>query len=129
MSTNTSTNFRSLSEILSSDHENGIVYRHLFGGGSWFEAEQMHWRILLNRNVGEINTLLTKNPSPANVERAQASLGLLNECVHQLVAEPGALVVATQCGALVKNWSTPKAPTVNIGTNAFGAFLDDSDDE
>jgi len=101
--------------------------RYLLNGGSWFEADQMHWRLVRDRTITELNTLLTKKPSGANVRQAKEQMANLQEASKQLVCDSATVAVTKKAEALVATWSKP-APKANK-TNAFSMLGDDTDEE
>lgn len=117
----------SLSEILCADPFGGHIFRHLLNGGSWFEADQMHWRLVRDRSLTELSTLLLKKPRGAHVERAKELLANLQEASRQLVGDAPTVAVTKKVEGLIATWSKPKASVAH--TNTFTALLDDSDEE
>jgi hypothetical protein len=117
----------SLPELLCAEPSGGHIFRHLLNGGSWFEADQMHWRVVRDQSLTEVSTLLTKKPTVANVERAKQLLSNLQEASKQLVCDAPTVAVTKKVEGLIATWSKPKAKAKN--TNAFTALLEDSDEE
>lgn len=116
---------------LCSDPVYGRVYTHLFNGGSWFEADQMDWRIKQGLALQQLKTLVEAKPTKANQEKATAMLQRLEEASQQLVPPDHAIATFHNAEAIVKKWAP--APTAAAkpkkGTNAFAALGDDSEEE
>jgi hypothetical protein len=122
-----------LKSTLCADPVYGAVYKHLFNGGSWFEADQMEWRINQALALQELKTLVSGKPTKANQEKATVALGRLEESCKQLVPPDHAMAAFHNVEAIVKTWAPPPAVTVvtkkpKKGTNVFAA-LGDSDEE
>lgn len=127
MATVTNNSSSSLIDIMCADPVEGAVYRHLFNGGSWFEAEQLHWRIVHDRTLPDLQALFTKKPTRGNIAKAQELMELLGHCAMQLVADPVATANVKTATALMATWSKPKVSST--GTNAFANLADNSDDD
>ena len=116
-----------LTDALCADPAGGHIFRYLLNGGSWYEADQMHWRLVRDHALAQLDPLLGKKPTGAHVARAKELLALLHECARQLVADSDSAFVAKKAETLVQAWSKPKA-SVNT-TNAFNALVEDSEEE
>jgi|688.fasta_scaffold1567062_1 hypothetical protein len=117
----------SLKAYLCNDPVDGVVYRHLFNGGSWFEADQMHWRICHERAFAEISRLTTVKPTKNNVERAKNFLAHMKEASNQLVSGTEYQALFTRAESMVAHWM---APLTRPAVQAKGfAALAESDEE
>jgi len=116
-----------LTDALCADPAGGHIFKHLLNGGSWFEADQMHWRLLRDQALAELGPLLGKKPTASHVEKAKQLLALLQESAKQLIADNNTAAVTKKAETLVTAWSKPKVLTRT--TNAFGALVEDSDEE
>lgn len=102
----------------------GGVYKMLFNGGSWFEGDQMFWRIDIEQITPELRSILAGKPTKSAIHRASALLEKLDVCAKQLVLPCPEIAEMHQA---VKAW-TPKPAAPRIGSNVFAA-LDTSDEE
>jgi bacterioferritin-associated ferredoxin len=119
-----------LREILCSDPNYGGVYRMLFNGGSWYEADQMYWRILQQRATIDLQEIIKAKPTASNCEKAQGFLTTLKGTTTQLSPQNDCGEVVQWAEQVVKAWApAAKAPTVKIQhkKNSF-ALLDDDEE-
>lgn len=132
MATNTSS--INLVQILCADPMGGPVYRHLFNGGSWFEADQMHWRCQWDTSLQGLEKLVSSKPTQSNQAAAQTHLSNLEYAANQLVPNTGPLAALQKVQDIVVKWAPPRASAVPSKTkpsvqNAFSVLVEDEDDE
>lgn len=116
-----------LTDALCADPAGGHIFKYLLSGGSWFEADQMHWRLVRDQAFVELKTLLTKEPTASHVERSKELMANLQYASKQLVADEVTALQVKKADILVTAWSKPKVSTTT--TNVFNALVDDSDEE
>ncbi len=126
MSTNVSSSI-DLRSIMCSDPTEGPVYQLLFNGGSWFEAEQMFWRLSHSRLREELTTLTRGKATKGNAERAKMLLASLKEATKQLVASREHLTAYNQAEAFVTKWSARSRPASK--GKGFAALAEESEEE
>jgi hypothetical protein len=125
----TSVSSVSLKDILCSDPVDGVVYKHLFNGGSWFEAEQMHWRIRHKHLLAEITTLTTMKPTKNHAEKAKSLLVYLKDTSTQLVPDTEYLPIHAKAETMVSSWMAPLTKPV-VKSKGFAALAEtDSEEE
>ena len=121
-----------LQAALCADPVGGAIYRHLFNGGSWFEADQMHWRLQQEQALIKFKSAVGAKPTKPNQQKAQEALKELEECAKQLVPSTEPMALFQRADQVVKTWApkvAPKAAETKPKTaNAFSA-LDDSEEE
>lgn len=119
-----------LQAALCADPVGGAIYRHLFNGGSWFEADQMHWRLQQTQALKLLKSIVEAKPTKPNQQKAQQALKELEECAKQLVPSTEPTALFQRADQVVKTWApAPKAAVAKPKTaNAFAA-LDDSEEE
>lgn len=117
--------------MLCADPNAGAIYRHLFAGGSWFEAEQMHWRLQQQHALDQLKAALEAKATKSNQDKAQTALGLLEECAKQLVPSEDAMAVFKRADQVVKVWTpaAAKAAAKPKNSNVFAALNEDSEEE
>jgi hypothetical protein len=123
-----------LIDILCSDPVGGPVYRHLFNGGSWFEADQMHWRIQWDSSLKRIESLVSAKPTQTNQQAAKSALSNLEYSANQLVPNTDPLATFKKVQDIVVKWAPPSRPPLppkvkSTLRNTFGVLVDDEDDE
>jgi hypothetical protein len=117
-----------LQQSLCADPINGGIYRHLFNGGSWFEADQMYWRVRQEEALASLKALVEEKASKSNKTKAAADLAVLKEAAAQLLPTQDSLAAFQAAETIVKTWETPKVlpKTANAkGKNAFSLLDDD----
>lgn len=102
--TNTSVN---LKDVLCADPLSGDIYKHLFQGGSWFEADQMHWRLQQQMALKGLTEVVKTKPTKINKEKAALHLSDLRETVTQLLPQNDSLAVFKQADRVVQAWAPP----------------------
>jgi hypothetical protein len=109
----------------------GSIYQYLFNGGSWFEAEQMHWRLEQEHALNQLQTVVAAKPTKANQEKALSAISSLEECAKQLVPHDEPMALFLKADQVVKTWApAPKtAASGSKGTNVFAALDEDSEEE
>lgn len=117
----------SLKDIMCADPVEGTVYRHLFNGGSWFDAEQVHWQIIYTRTCGSLGDIVNAKPSKSNVERAMMLLGTLKEATNQLVPSTDYMPGYTRAESAVAKWSAP--PSQKPTGKGFMALADSENED
>jgi hypothetical protein len=109
----------------------GSIDRYLMKGGSWYEADQMYWRIIQKRAVEQLGEITDSKPSNKNKEKAASLLQQLKETTVQLLPKEDSMAVFQRADEVVKKWTptkaAPKAKTAS--TNIFAAFGEESDEE
>ncbi len=120
-----------LQETLCAHPDHGAIYRMLFNGGSWYEADQMHWRFVQQRAITGLQEVVKTKPTKGNQEKAQTLLGELKETTVQLLPQSDSMKVFQHAEEVVKTWTPAakapaKAQTKGTG-NAF-ALLDDDEE-
>lgn len=123
-----------LQDVLCADPVGGCIYRYLFNGGSWFEADQMEWRLQQELTLQQLKTIVEAKPTKANQQKAHQLLGNLEECAKQLVPSDGPMALYQRADQVVKTWApAAKAPEVKPktakGVNAFAALGDSEEEE
>ena len=121
-----------IQKVLCADPYGGAIYRHLFNGGSWFEADQMHWRLQQDVALAQLKRLLDTKPTKANQEKACSALGSLEECVKQLVPQNEAKALFLKADQVVKTWAPAAKPVKTKpvkGANVFAALDEESGEE
>ena len=117
-----------LMELFCQDPVFGSIDRYLINGGSWYEADQMYWRIIQNRAVTALGEITAAKPSKGNQEKAQTYLGQLKETTTQLFPTEHSTKVFQQADQVVKKWSPAPKASKPKSTNVFAAF-DESEEE
>ena len=136
MTTQTTTSVNLL-EMFAQDPVFGCVDRYLLRGGSWYEADQMYWRILQKRAVEGIQELTAAKHTKSNQEKAEAFLKHLKESSSQLFPTQDSMAVFQRADSVVKTWAppaktpaAPKAAGAGKSTgNSFALLGADSEDE
>jgi threonyl-tRNA synthetase len=130
MATQTS-NSVNLLDILCQDPVFGSIDRYLQNGGSWYEADQMYWRIIQKQAFEQLRELTAAKPTKSNQEKAQSYLEQLKETTTQLLPKDHSVAVFQRADQAVKTWAPPKAaPKKKIATmNVFAALNEDSEEE
>jgi hypothetical protein len=121
-----------IQEVLCADPYGGAIYRHLFNGGSWFEADQMHWRLQQKYALTQLDSLVSAKPTKANQEKANEALGELAECAKQLVPSTEAAALFQKAEQVVKTWApapAPKTVKAKPSANVFAALDEESEEE
>lgn len=116
-------------EIFCQDPVFGSIDRYLINGGSWYEADQMYWRIIQKQAVTALGEITAAKPSKANQEKAQTYLGQLKETTTQLFPTEHSTKVFEQAEQVVKKWSPAPKASKPKGTNVFAALGDESEEE
>lgn len=122
-----------INDVLCADPMYGCVSEMLMNGGSWFEADQMYWRLRQQHVCSELKKLLENRATKSAITSAEELLQELQECSKQLlynIAENGKLFARAE--ELVKSWA-PEKKTVavvvkRVSKNNF-TLLDDSEEE
>lgn len=117
---------------MSQDSVFGSIDRYLLNGGSWYEADQMYWRIIQKRAVEQLGELTAAKPTKSNQEKADSYLEQLKETTTQLLPKDHSVAVFQRAQEVVKTWAPPKvtAPKKKTtATNSFAALNQDSDEE
>jgi hypothetical protein len=123
---------RPLQDLLCSDPVHGAVYRMLFNGGSWFEADQLHWKIHRENALVSLGSLTAEKPTKANQEKAQIALSDLKEATVQLCPSPDpALAAFHRLESVVAKWEPKKATAApkNGVKNTFAALAEDDEED
>ncbi len=121
-----------IQEALCADPYGGAIYRHLFNGGSWFEADQMHWRLQQDVALAQLKRLLDTKPTKANQEKANELLAELAECAKQLIPSDEASALFLKADQVVKTWAPAPKPAKTKpvkGANVFAALDEESEEE
>jgi hypothetical protein len=121
-----------IQQQLCADPVSGGIYSYLFNGGSWFEADQMHWRLEQEWALNQLKVVVEAKATKANQEKAATALRSLEECAKQLVPPREALALFLKADQIVKTWApAPKAAAAKTPQtmNVFAAFSDDSEEE
>jgi len=120
-----------IQEVLCADPVGGAIYKHLFNGGSWFEADQMHWRLEQQWAITQLQTVVAAKPTKANQEKACSALGSLEECVKQLVPQNEAKALFLKADQVVKAWAPAPKPAKDKPKtiNVFAALDEESEEE
>jgi hypothetical protein len=122
-----------LQASLCADPVGGSIYQYLFNGGSWFEADQMHWRLEQEYALNQLKVVLMSKATKSNQEKASSALICLEECAKQLVPHDEPMALFLQADQVVKTWApAPKTVTSGTqpkGTNVFAALDEDSEEE
>jgi hypothetical protein len=123
------TNSVNLLEMVCQDPIFGPVDRYLMTGGSWFEADQMHWHLLQRQAIEGLCSLTADKPTKSNQERAELLLNHLKESSTQLFPTQSSLAIYLKAESMVKSWVPPvKAKTARKRKhNSFSAL--DSEEE
>lgn len=102
----------------------------LFNGGSWYEADQMYWRILQNQVTLGLQEIVKTKPTTNNREKAETLLGKLKETTTQLWPQEDSMAVFQRVEQVVKVW-TPAPKTTVVKTqhknNTFALLGDDEE--
>ena len=116
---------------LCADPVGGSIYKHLFNGGSWFEADQMHWRLEQELALNQLKALVEAKATKANQEKAREALTSLHECARQLIPQNDAMALFPRSDQIVKTWvPAPKAVAKSVkGINVFAALGDSEEEE
>ena len=117
-----------LQVMLCADPLYGNIYRHLFNGGSWYEADQMHWRIVQQHAAMGLQELIESKPTKSNQDKAQTFLGQLKETTVQLLPQSDSMKVFLEAEQVVKTW-TPAAKTLQKTQDKANKFALLDDDE
>ena len=109
----------------------GSIYQYLFNGGSWFEAEQMHWRLEQEYALNQLKVVLVSKATKGNQEKALSALSTLEECAKQLFPHNEAMALFLDADQAVKTWApAPKtAASGSKGINVFAALTEESEEE
>lgn len=126
MATQTVTNIN-IRDVLCTDPDHGSIYRMLFNGGSWFEADQMHWRIIQQQAVQGLQEIVKTKPTKGNKEKAQTLLGELKETTGQLLPQADSMRVFLGAEQVVKTWAPAVKPPAKVKTNVFALLSDDEE--
>ena len=121
-----------IQDALCADPYGGDIYRHLFNGGSWFEADQMHWRLQQNYALTQLSSLVSAKPTKSNQEKANEALGELAECAKQLIPSTEAAALFQKAEQVVKTWAPAPKPVKAKpvkGANVFAALDEESEEE
>lgn len=125
-----------LMEIFCQDPVFGSIDRYLLNGGSWYEADQMYWRIIQKRAVEQLGELTAAKPTKSNQEKADTYLKQLKETTTQLLPQEDSLAVFQRADAIVKTWSpaaaaaaAPKAKAKAKTMNSFALLDEESEEE
>lgn len=117
-------------DMLCADPLYGSVYRMLFNGGSWYEADQMYWRILQKQATLGLQEIVKTKPTANNREKAETLLGKLKETTTQLWPQEDSMAVFQRAEQVVKLW-TPAAKATVVKTqhknNTFALLGDDEE--
>lgn len=132
MATQTTTSVNLL-DIFAQDPVFGCVDRYLVNGGSWYEADQMYWRMMQKRAVEGIQELTAAKPTKSNQEKAEGFLQHLKESSTQLFPMQESMAVFQRADSVVKTWAPPPktAPpkVAGIKSNSFALLDADSEEE
>lgn len=129
MATTTDT-FIDINTMLCADPVFGCVHSHLINGGSWYEADQMYWRILQKQALLGLEELTKTKSTKSSQEKAKTLLGHLEQTSTQLFPNDKSTAIFKQAEAVVQVWAPPPkaAPKAAVKTsNAFAAFDDDEE--
>ena len=118
-----------LMELFCQDPVFGSIDRYLLNSGSWYEADQMYWRIIQNRAVTALGEITAAKPSKGNQEKAQAYLGQLKETTTQLFPQQDSAAVFAEAEQAVKTWAPALDAAKPKRTNMFAALDDESEEE
>lgn len=118
----------SIPTLLCADPNGGHIFKYLLNGGSWFEADQMHWRLVRDQTFAELRTVLAKKPTVSHVARAKELMATLHEVSKQLICDDATVQNVKKAEPLVTGWSKPKG-SVSTKANVFSALVEDSDEE
>jgi hypothetical protein len=117
-------------QILCADPMHGAVYRMLFNGGSWFEADQMHWRVIQQRAIVGLQEVVKSKPTKSNQQKAQVLLDELKDTTVQLLPQEDSMRVFLRADQVVKTWApAAKQPVKTQGPRNAFALLDTDEDE
>lgn len=133
MATQTTTSVNLL-DMFCQDPVFGCVDRYLMNGGSWYEADQMYWRIIQARAVEGLRDLTAAKPSKSNQEKAAVFLADLKDTTTQLLPTDASALVFQRADQVVKTWAPPpKAAAAKASgkttSNTFALLDADSDEE
>jgi len=118
-----------LTASLINDPVYGHIYKKMFDGGSWFDADQEFWQIRASEIIVDLIALLSQKSTKAHVEKATTLLSALENCARQIVSEAlGPQILAFQ--AKIKAWTPPPpAPSRAPLRNNFAALAESDDEE
>lgn len=123
------TTLSALDTILCADPVYGDVHRYLINGGSWYEADQMHWRILQKIALKGLCDVTAGKSTKANQEKAAALLGQLKETTTQLFPNEDSMAVFLKAESIVKAWAPPPKAAVKAAVKTGNVFAALDDDE
>ena len=120
-----------LKESLCADPVYGSVYQTLFQGGSWYDADQVYWRIRYESMAEELGALLISKPTKATKEKAMTLLGDLQAASAQMPSYKDIATSLAQIEQVVKAWAPPPSSgpkSTKQSKNAFDVLGDEQEE-
>ena len=118
-----------LLDIFCQDPVFGSVDRYLINGGSWYEADQMYWRMIQRQAVDGLRKVTMAKPTKSNQEKAETYLNSLKDTSSQLFPTEDSMAIFHQADSVVKNWVPPMKTAVAPKNNVFALLGADSEEE